>query len=151
MKKIIERLSRQPREIKSQAAFVVALGVTALVGFVWLTTIPARFSSVALGVKESGAAENMAALAEAVQSEIPLTPAPPQKIPSQSEEMRAHLDSLVEKVQDIQSSSSSVAAARAMTNSKAGTPVRIEVVRSTTTTASTSEGAEKKPIRIETR
>lgn len=149
MKKFIKHLQKQPREVKSHAAFIGAIAVTVLVAFVWMTTLPARFSTVAEGIDVR---DNVAELAESVKSELPIPP-PPIKEQTDAERLETSVDSLLE---DIRKKRAGIAAsARTATSSSASSTMPAETATATPPTstqyagqASSSPG---RPVLIEVR
>ncbi len=102
MKRVIERLRKEPREVKSQVAFVSALVITVLIGIVWLTTLPARFSGVG-GVSEKfdTAKQNLASLTEGVTSESPTNKLTAEStMEDKQAELQDRVDAMITNVQN---------------------------------------------------
>jgi hypothetical protein len=63
-RRAIERIRAEPREVRSQIAFLSALCITVVIALIWSTTLPARFGSVAtIGSKISSSVQDSTALA----------------------------------------------------------------------------------------
>jgi len=146
MKRFIKRLQEQPREVKSHAAFIGAVAATALVALVWVTTLPARFSSVAGGVDVK---HNVATLAESVKSELPT---PPIDEVNEAEEMQKRVDILMDDIRrsrDEQKKSASGDLGQPVVPT--ATPEGIEAVTMAPASATSTTPTTSLPIRIQVR
>ena len=132
----IERLRSKSRETKSQAALVVAIGVTVLIAVVWVTTLPARFSGISsISIPKQ---VQPAALKEAVSAFVE-KPAP---TPTKEEQLRAEVEGLIDNVTDEKTDAT-------IQDQKKSQPMRIIIATSSasttrsasTTKATTSSGS----------
>lgn len=92
--RLLESLREKPPVVRTQAAFLGALSITAIIGFVWITTLPAHFSRISTGAQDNEVANTVSTAAAKVDEAqramqgAQKTPTPPTPAPETSRDTR---------------------------------------------------------------